>query len=76
MSTLTPRALGLLLREERERQHLTQRELGKKAGLSVSVIGKVERSTEDAPLREILSVIFALGLNVGFQAVNTSAPER
>lgn len=71
---MTPAALGRLLRDAREKLGLSQAALAKKAHVSASIIGKVERETENAPLRELLQVADALGLDLDLLVLNPAAP--
>ncbi len=58
--------LGEAIREARQKQNLTQEELGVLVGVKKSQISKIENSTTDARFTTILKVFEALGARVSF----------
>lgn len=58
--------LGEAIREARQKQNLTQEELGELVGVKKSQISKIENSTTDARITTILKVFEALGARVSF----------
>jgi transcriptional regulator with XRE-family HTH domain len=59
---LVPRALGIVVRQLRENQHLSRVQLSRASGLSVRVIGNLERGkAHDATVTDIVRLSFGLG---------------
>lgn len=58
--------LGEAIREARQKQNLTQEELGELVGVKKSQISKIENCTTDARITTILKVFEALGARVSF----------
>lgn len=57
-------SLGKRVRRERKAHHLTQAQLAKKLGLSVSFLGHVERGTRKASLETLVAISNALNISV------------
>src|ERR1700683_1157798 len=70
-------ALGERLREARKRRGLTQRELARLAGLSVSLIRKLEQGEYENRLRldTVPRLAVVLGVQTSFLAAGGDAPE-
>lgn len=62
---VTAYRLGEALKEERQRQNLTQRQLGELAGVTESIISKVENG-HSASFFSIDGILQALGINATF----------
>lgn len=58
--TAMVRDVGLSLRLARERQDLLQTQVAEQAGVSASVLSRLERAVRDAPLATVLAVCQAL----------------
>ena len=68
--------LGTAIREARERLGLSQRALAERAGVSLSLIPKLERDEVRAPHRSTLrSLGDALGLEFSFELVGRAVAE-
>lgn len=57
-------AMGRRIRNQRQVQHLTQKELAIQLGLSTSFLGHVERGTRKASLETLVSIANALRVSV------------
>lgn len=57
-------ALGLLLRDARGRNRLSQEQLARKVGLTQATISAIERGLRDLKLDTLLSILAALGLEL------------
>ncbi|MBI4225747.1 helix-turn-helix transcriptional regulator [Candidatus Roizmanbacteria bacterium] len=55
-------AFGNRVREERQRQHLSQEELAERAGLHRTYIGMIERAEKNITLENIEKIANALGI--------------
>ena len=58
--------LGQTIRKLRERQHMTQAELGELIGVKRAQISKIENSLTDARFETILKVFRALNTRINF----------
>lgn len=57
-------ALGTVLREERERQDISQESLAHAAGMTVGALGRVERSQTDPAWSTVTAIARALKLSL------------
>lgn len=65
MKTITTsKSLGLLIREERKAQGLTQEQLAGLTGVGVRFVRELEAGKESCQLGRALQVVAALGLSV------------
>lgn len=61
--------IGQLLKENRQRRNLTQKQLGEKAGISFVAINRIERGAQ--PRLSVANKLFnAMDLDLKFEAVN------
>ncbi len=59
--SIVPRALGIVVRQLREKQKMTRMQLSRASGLSVRFIGIVERGkAHDATITDIVRICFGL----------------
>lgn len=56
---------GKKVREERQKQRLSQEQLAEKAGLHRTYIGMIERAEKNITLENIHKICKALGFNLG-----------
>lgn len=60
--TETSRELGMNVRTARKRRRMLQGELAKKAGVGEKTIRRLEKGDDGVSMRNLLSVLWALGL--------------
>lgn len=60
MDLLDYKALGMRIRQQRKKLKMTQEDLAKKAGISVSFLGHIERGSRKASLETLLSISSAV----------------
>lgn len=59
--SMVPRALGMVVRQLREKQKMSRAQLSRASGLSVRFIGKVERGRADnATITDVVRIAFGL----------------
>lgn len=59
--SMVPRALGIVVRQLREKQKMSRAQLSRASGLSVRFIGTVERGRADnATITDVVRIAFAL----------------
>lgn len=56
------RAVGFVLRSERQKRHWTLAETGQQVGLSVSVLCRVELGARPLDMSRLIALCFALGV--------------
>jgi|KBSMisStaDraftv2_1062788.scaffolds.fasta_scaffold225027_3 transcriptional regulator with XRE-family HTH domain len=69
--------LGEQIRAYREREGMTQSQLGSRAGLGGKYISEIERGTRDVPLSTLCAIVergLGLRLEIEFRAKNGSRP--
>lgn len=64
---LTPAQLAAQLRSLRRMRHLTQAQLGAKAGLSQTRIGKIERDPRHVSSGQLMQILALLGVRLVLQ---------
>lgn len=67
MFVRSARTLGMLLREQRRRQGLTQAQLARRAGVSRQWLSGVERGREGAELGRVLRTLASAGIVLKFE---------
>jgi transcriptional regulator with XRE-family HTH domain len=67
--------IGARLRELRERAHLTQDEVGERAGFGGKYVGEIERGIRDVPLSTLRAVAES-GLGIRLETVFVEGPRR
>jgi transcriptional regulator with XRE-family HTH domain len=61
--------IGALLKENRQRRNLTQKQLGEKAGISFVAVNRIERGAQ--PRLSVANKLFnAMDLDLKFQVAN------
>ncbi len=60
------KGLGLRIRKRRKAMRLTQEELAKKLGLSLSFLGHIERGTRKASVETLVAIANELSMSVDF----------
>lgn len=60
------KSLGLRIRKRRKALRMTQEELAKKLGLSLSFLGHIERGTRKASVETLVAIANELSLSVDF----------
>jgi len=60
------KSLGMRIRKRRKAMHMTQEELAKKLGLSLSFLGHIERGTRKASVETLVAIANELGLSVDY----------
>jgi ribosome-binding protein aMBF1 (putative translation factor) len=59
--SMVPRALGMVVRQLREKQKISRAQLSRASGLSVRFIGKVERGrAKNATITDVVRIAFGL----------------
>ncbi|HEY0236652.1 MAG TPA: type II toxin-antitoxin system Y4mF family antitoxin [Afipia sp.] len=75
MKTITTsKSLGLLIREERKAQGLTQEQLAGLTGVGVRFVRELEAGKESCQLGRALQVAAALGLSVSVSSRRETTP--
>ena len=67
MFVRSARTLGILLREQRRRQGLSQAELARRAGVSRQWLSGLERGREGAELGRVLRALASAGIILRFE---------
>lgn len=57
-------SIGPTIRKARENSEMTQAELARNAGVSISYISMIERGERNAPIETLASIAWALDLDV------------
>jgi transcriptional regulator with XRE-family HTH domain len=60
------KSLGMRIRKRRKAMRMTQEELAKKLGLSLSFLGHIERGTRKASVETLVAIANELSLSVDF----------
>ena len=60
------KSLGMRIRKRRKAMHMTQEELAKKLGLSLSFLGHIERGTRKSSVETLVAIANELSLSVDF----------
>jgi transcriptional regulator with XRE-family HTH domain len=60
------KSLGMRIRKRRKAMHMTQEELAKKLGLSLSFLGHIERGTRKASVETLVAIANELSLSVDY----------
>jgi transcriptional regulator with XRE-family HTH domain len=60
------KSLGLRIRRRRKAMHMTQEELARKLGLSLSFLGHIERGTRKASVETLVLIANELSLSVDY----------
>ncbi len=60
----SPRVLGMLLRNKRKEQHLTQKQVASYCGVSVRFISEVERGKKTAEIGKVFLLLRTLGIDL------------
>lgn len=68
------KSLGLLIRQERKAQRLTQEQLAELTGVGVRFVRELEAGKESCQLGRVLQVAASLGLTVSIRSRRESAP--
>lgn len=63
--------IGIVLRNERKRQGLTQAQLAELTGIGVSYIGNLERGKETAEIGKAITLLTLLGIDLFAQKRGT-----
>lgn len=66
-SVRSPRQLGLLIRNERIRRHLSQQQLADLSGTGQKTISAIENGSEGATLETVFRLLSVLELQISFQ---------
>ena len=66
---------GRLIRQGRERAHLTQRELAERAGMSQPAIAKLEQGAANPTLDTLARCAAAAGFDIRLELVPRTAPD-
>ncbi len=68
------KSLGLLIRQERKSQKLTQEQLAGLTGVGVRFVRELEAGKESCQVGRALQVVASLGLTVAIRSRRESAP--
>ena len=60
------KSLGMRIRKRRKAMRMTQEELARKLGLSLSFLGHIERGTRKASIETLVAIANELSLSVDF----------
>ena len=60
------KSLGMRIRKRRKAMRMTQEELAKKLGLSLSFLGHIERGTRKASVETLVAIANELSLSIDF----------
>lgn len=66
-SVRSPRQLGLLIRNERIRRHLSQQQLADLSGTGQKTISAIENGSEGATLETVFRLLSVLELQISFK---------
>lgn len=66
----SPSEIGTVVRSQRERHNLNQRELAARLGISQTYLSQLERGTPKVLDQDYLDVLRRLGIRLKFEIVN------
>ena len=58
------KTLGIIIRDERRKQKLTQQDLADTAGVSVRFLGDLERGKDSCEIAKVFSILQVLGISL------------